>query len=58
MPNRVIHLAVCVCLLACARDASAQIQMGTPWTEYGYFNFNIGFESGSGELNDAATVPI
>jgi hypothetical protein len=45
-----------VCLLACARDASAQV--GTAWTERGYFNFSIGFEAGSGELNDTATQII
>ena len=29
-----------------------------PWTDRGYFNFNVGFESTSGTLNDAATFSL
>ena len=28
------------------------------WTDRGYFNLNVGFESVSGQLNDATTLPI
>jgi hypothetical protein len=56
MQRRVIHVAVCVFLLASAHDAAAQV--GQAWTDRGYFNLNIGFESVSGQLNDATTLPI
>jgi hypothetical protein len=56
MQRRVIHVAVCVLVLASARDAAAQV--GQAWTDRGYFNFNIGFESVSGQLNDATTPTI
>ena len=46
-------LAVCALLILSARDAAAQV--GRPWTDRGYVNLNVGFESVSGELNDATT---
>lgn len=39
-----------------AQLASAQAIQ--PWTDRGYFNFNVGFESVSGQLNDALTESI
>lgn len=39
-----------------ARDASAQV--GPDWTDRGYLNLNVAFESTSGTLNDATTFPI
>jgi hypothetical protein len=56
MQNRVLQVAVCVFLLAGARDAAAQLS--TPWTDRGYLNINGGFESVSGQLNDTATRSI
>jgi hypothetical protein len=56
MQKCVIRIAVCLFVLASARNAAAQLT--TPWTDRGYFNFNGGFESVSGELNDTATGPV
>jgi hypothetical protein len=59
MHKSVLRAIVCVFLIASARDSAAQTwQLGTPWTDRGYFNLNVGFESVSGQLNDASTLPI
>jgi hypothetical protein len=50
MYQRFLIVTVCVLLAASARDASAQA--GQPWTDRGYFNLNVGFESGTGTLTD------
>jgi hypothetical protein len=39
-----------------ASHASAQV--GQPWTDRGYFNLNVGFETSSGTLSDAAAFAI
>jgi hypothetical protein len=56
MHRRVLTVAVCLLLAASVRDASAQA--GQAWTDRGYLNLNIGFESTSGTLNDAATFTL
>jgi hypothetical protein len=56
MQKSVLRAIVCLFVLASARDAAAQV--GQAWTDRGYFNLNIGFESASGELNDATTETI
>jgi hypothetical protein len=56
MHHRVLAVAVCLLLAASVRDASAQA--GQPWTDRGYANLNIGFESTSGTLNDATTFTL
>lgn len=55
MHRKALTLVVCLLLVpaAAAREASAQV--GQPWTERGYLNVNIGFETGSGTLIDATT---
>lgn len=56
MHRKALTIAVCALCLAGAREASAQpIQ---DWTDRGYFNFNIGFESTSGTLNDDANFVL
>ena len=45
-------------LLVLMSATPASAQLGTTWTDRGYFNFNIGFESTSGTLNDATTFTI
>jgi hypothetical protein len=56
MHRRALTIVVCALCLAGARDASAQPVQD--WTDRGYFNFNIGFESTSGTLNDAVTFRL
>ena len=56
MHRRALTIAVCALCLAGAREASAQAVQD--WTDRGYFNFNIGFESTSGTLNDAVTFRL
>jgi hypothetical protein len=56
MQKSVFTAVVCIALVAGARDAAAQI--GEPWTDRGYFNLGGGFESVSGQLNDAGTRQI
>ena len=51
MHRKALTLAVCLFLVGSAQDAAAQF--GQPWTDRGYFNFNIGFETTSGTLSDA-----
>lgn len=51
-----LTVAVCVLLMASAREADAQV--GQPWTDLGYFNLNAGFESASGTLNDSTTFTL
>ncbi len=50
MHRTVLTATVFVLLTMCARDASAQ--WGQPWTDRGYFNINLGFDSGSDTLAD------
>jgi hypothetical protein len=38
--------------------SQASAQVGQPWIERGYFNLNVGFETSSGTLSDAATFAI
>ncbi len=55
MHRQAVTFAVCALLLILsARDAAAQLG-GRPWTDRGYVNLNVGFESVSGELNDVTT---
>jgi hypothetical protein len=56
MQKSVFTTIVCVFLIVSAREASAQI--GEPWTDRGYLNINGGFETTSGQLNDAGTRQI
>ena len=56
MHRRALTIAVCALCLAGAREASAQAVQD--WTDRGYFNFNVGFESTSGTLNDAVTFRL
>lgn len=53
MQRKAFTLAVCLFLAASARDAAAQAPVGEPWTDRGYFNFNIGFDTGSSTLSDS-----
>jgi hypothetical protein len=54
--KKALLFAVCLFVALNARDAAAQTVR--EWTDRGYANVNIGFESGSGELNDAATFRL
>ena len=45
-----------VLLLSAATQASAQV--GQPWIDRGYFNLNVGFETTSGTLSDAAEFTL
>lgn len=54
-PKTLTTIATAV-LIAGASQASAQV--GQPWTDRGYFNLNVGFETSSGTLSDAATFTI
>jgi hypothetical protein len=56
MHKRVLQLAIGVFVFAAASDAAAQV--GQPWTDRGYANFSLGFESVSGQFNDATTRTI
>ena len=56
MFKNVLTCSVGLLVVLSAGDAAAQ--GGTPWTDRGYFNLNVGFESTSGDLNDATTFPI
>ena len=61
MRRKVLTLSVCVFLACSANDAAAQgvpqiVQRLTePWTDRGYFNLNIGFDTGSETLSDQRT---
>lgn len=54
--KKAMTCAVCALVALSARDASAQV--GQPWTDRGYLNLSVGFESVSGELNDATTFRL
>jgi hypothetical protein len=56
MQKSVLTAIVCVFVIASAGNAAAQV--GQPWTDRGYFNIGGGFESVSGQLNDAGTRDI
>ena len=56
MHRKALTLAVCALLALTAREASAQSVQN--WIDRGYFNFNAGFESTSGTLNDATTFRL
>ncbi len=56
MHRKALTIAVVALIVAGAREASAQPVQD--WTDRGYFNFNLGFESTSGTLNDAVDVPL
>jgi hypothetical protein len=57
MHRSVVIVLMCVGLMAISsRDAAAQV--GDPWTDRGYVNLNIGFESVSANLTDATTRRI
>jgi hypothetical protein len=49
-------LTIAACALLVSGDASAQTLQD--WMDRGYFNFNAGFESTSGTLNDAVTFRL
>ena len=55
MHRKAFTLAVCLFLAASARDAAAQAgqPLIEPWIDRGYFNFNIGFDTGSSTLSDS-----
>lgn len=53
---KVLSATVALLLIATATPAFAQV--GAPWIDRGYFNFNIGFETSSGTLTDAASFRI
>jgi hypothetical protein len=55
-PKTTTAIVTTALLLSAASQASAQV--GQPWTERGYFNLNVGFETTSGTLSDAATLTI
>jgi hypothetical protein len=56
MHRRALTAATCLLMVFTVRDASAQI--GQPWTDRGYFNLNLGFETTSGTLSDAKTFQL
>jgi opacity protein-like surface antigen len=49
---------IAAAMLVVAGAAPASAQVGAPWIDRGYFNFNIGFESTSGTLTDSTTFQI
>ena len=53
---KILSGAVALVLLGTVAPASAQV--GAPWIDRGYFNFNIGFETTSGTLTDATTFRL
>ena len=56
MRSKVLTVVACLLFTASAHEASAQIVQ--PWTDRGYFNFNVGFETASGTLADARTFRL
>ena len=56
MHRKALTIAIAALLVAGASQASAQSLQD--WMDRGYFNFNVGFESTSGTLNDATTFRI
>jgi hypothetical protein len=56
MHRKALTVAVCVLLIASARDAAAQAQT---WTDRGYVNFSLGIETGSsGSLSGTRTFRL
>ena len=53
--RKALTAAVALVLIAIAAPASAQV---TSWTDRGYFNLNVGFETTSGTLTDATTFTL
>ena len=53
MHRKALTIAACALLVSGAGEASAQTLPFQDWTDRGYFNFNVGFESTSGTLDDA-----
>jgi hypothetical protein len=62
MLNTVMHtrkaVTAGVALLLIATAAPASAQVGAAWLDRGYFNFNVGFETTSGTLNDSVTFRL
>src|SRR5687768_3297983 len=60
MRRKVLTLSVCIFLACSANDAVAQVvqRLTEPWTDRGYFNLNVGFETASGTLSDALTFRL
>jgi len=56
MHRSAVSIAVIVVFGVFAQHASAQV--GQPWTDRGYLNLNVGFESTSGTLNDSTTFTL
>ena len=56
MHRKALTIAVCALLALTAREASAQSLQN--WTDRGYFNFNIAFESTSGTLEDGVPFQL
>jgi hypothetical protein len=56
MHRKALTIFVVALIVASAREASAQPVQN--WTDRGYFNLNLGFESTSGTLNDAVTFSV
>ena len=52
--KKALTFAICSFVMFVARDAAAQ---PLPWTDRGYFNLNVGFESGSDDFTDDASRP-
>lgn len=55
MHRQTLTLALGLVLVLAASATDAFAQAGQPWTDRGYLNVNIGFETGSGTLIDATT---
>jgi hypothetical protein len=56
MHRRILTLFAAALITLGIREASAQV--GQPWTDRGYANINVGFESTSGTLNDVTTFRL
>jgi hypothetical protein len=57
--KKVVTFAVGLLILVSAREAAAQAgQVGQPWTDRGFVNVNIGFQSNSTDLNDTSTFRL
>ena len=55
-PKAAVVVAVFTLSAVTAQNASAQV--GQPWTDRGYLNLSLGFETTSGTLNDATTFTL
>jgi len=51
-------LAATIIAILLAGASPALAQVGEPWTDRGYFNLNVGFETTSGTLSDAVTFTL